>query len=58
VNLPVDALQSPRCATWPLYQELHSRHFRDEAVSGLVSVVFVYKPSLKMATPLSKCTVV
>jgi len=48
VNLPVDVLQSPRCKTWPLNEELHNRHFRDESVSGLFSFVFVYKPALKM----------
>jgi len=58
VNLPVDVLQTTRCEVWPLYQELQSRHFSDKPMSGLVSVVFVYKPSLKMATPLSNCTVV
>jgi len=58
LDLPVDVLQSPRCEKWPLYQELHSRNFSDKPMSGLVSVVFVYKPSLKIATPLLNCTAV
>ena len=31
-------------------------HCGDKSVSGLVSVVFVYKSSLKMAEPFSNCT--
>jgi hypothetical protein len=37
---------------------LHTSHFCDESVSGLVSVVFVYICSLKVAVLLSNCTVV
>jgi hypothetical protein len=33
-------------------------HCRDEWVSGLVGVVSVYIPSLKMAAPLLNCTIV
>jgi hypothetical protein len=58
VNFPADVLQSPRCTAWPFYQELHTTHFCDKSVSGLVSAVFVYRPILKMAAPLSNFTVV
>jgi len=33
----------------------NTRHCDDESVSGLVSVVFLYKFSLKMAAPLLNC---
>jgi len=40
VNLPVDVLQPPLYETWPLYQDLRSRHFSDKPISGLISAVF------------------
>jgi hypothetical protein len=58
VNLYVAALQSMHYETQRLPLQLHTRRCRFESVSGSVSVVFVYKSSLKMAAPLSKCTVV
>ena len=58
VNLLVEALQSMNCETERLSLELPTRNCFVESVSGLVSVVFVYKFSLKMAISLSNCTVV
>jgi hypothetical protein len=56
VSLPVEALHSTNCESWQLSH--HTRHCRNKSVSGLVSVVFVYESSLKMAALLSNCTVV
>jgi hypothetical protein len=58
VNLPVEALQSTHCETERLSVYLPTRNCFVEPMSGLVSVVFVYRSSLKMSIPLSNCTIV
>ena len=50
------ACTEPQCLfKGALYLYLYLTYCGDESVSGLVSVLFVYKLSLKMAEPFSNC---